>query len=397
MKIILSLAIVVALSGCSGLLVNAPEPQKSYQDLGFAGDSTGQSEEAWPDLAGITLKVLDNGAFSYGCPPAAAQFQRLTGATVECEDGGDAGSAIAKLKTDGGSGSYDILYGADNALLYKAAPYLEPFTPQHGSRLPGKLLFFGNQDPWPATPVDQGYVAINWDPAHPSLKNVTITNLHGVRDNAATFVTQCPNQSSPGLAFMLTTIAKFGEWDGVESGGPAYDWHDYWKDLFAKGVLVTPDWSTAYANHFTAGYGNDGTNPSDKAIVVSYTESPAYEAYYGRPTASLARVLLEPDSTFHQIQTMGIVKGTKNLAAAQAWIEYTLTDHFQGLAAPMSAVYPVVPGIDVRDTYQGVDPAPGSFKTVDMEYSRVAAKLDQWMAQWYALAPAAVKSTCGAV
>lgn len=393
---VFAVLVVAVLSGCSGILVQAPEPQTTYAQLGFAGDPTGLDADKWPDLDGITLRILDNGAFSWTCPEAARQFGVLTGAIVLCEDGGDTGSAIAQLKQDHGSGQYDILYGADNTLLAKAEPYLLPYTPQHGSRLPEGVLFFGARTAWPATPVDQGYVAINWDPNFPGL-NATIHDLHKVRDKANFFVTQCPNQSSPGLAFLLITIGRFGEWDGAESGGPVYDWHDYWKDLFAKEVRVVPDWSTAYESHFSAGYGDPTLHPKDEAIVVSYTESPAYEAFSGRPRDQLAQVLLERDSTFHQIQTMGIVKGTRNASAAQAWIEYTLTDHFQSLAAPFSAVYPVIPTVDVRDVYGGIDPAPGLFKPVTMGYDRVSANLDRWMEHWTSLAPASVQATCGSV
>jgi thiamine transport system substrate-binding protein len=54
-------------------------------------------------------------------------------------------------------------------------------------------------------------------------------------------VVQNPATSSPGLAFLLATIAEFGE-DG---------YLDYWADLRANGVLVTNGWEEAYYGSFT--------------------------------------------------------------------------------------------------------------------------------------------------
>jgi thiamine transport system substrate-binding protein len=398
----------MVLAGCSGAFDTRPEPVMSYAETGFKGDPAGEDTALWPDLNGTTITILDNGAFSYGCPPAAERFELLTNVKVKCENGGDTGNAVAKLKADGGSGTYDILYGADNTLLYTAQPYFVPYTPVNGARVPSSALFWGQTGakPWPATPVDQGYIAINWDaraapPAGHSNDGYaldgSITNLYKVRDNANQFVTQCPSLSTPGLGFMLITISRFGESDGP--GGAAYDWHDYWTDLFANGVTVTKDWTDAYENHFSAGYGAS-YGAADKAIVTSYTESPAYEVFAGTfPAGSQANVLLEPRSTFHQIQTMGIVKGTKHLTAAQAFLEYALTDHFQGLAAPDDAVYPIVPSVDASSIYGNLDPSPGSFKTAndDLPYARVEANLDRWYAEWTALAPANVQGVCASV
>ena len=65
---------------------------------------------------------------------------------------------------------------------------------------------------------------------------------------------------SPGLAFLLATIAKYG--DG---------WQAYWKKLMANGAKITAGWSDAYEVDFTAGGGN-----GDRPIVLSYASSPPF-------------------------------------------------------------------------------------------------------------------------
>ncbi len=356
----------------------------SYVDLGFTGsDSTGLIPAAWPDLNG-TLRILDHGAFA-AFDTAAAQFKVLTGMNVEHSDAGDAGSSINQAILQRADPDFDVIYGIDNIYFGRAvaAEVLEPYTPVFASRVPAAFRFF-TAEPWPATPVDHGYVGINTDTRHPAMQNRTVPDLFAVRDNAHLFVTQDPRTSSPGAAFLLATIATFGE--GQTSLG--YDWLAYWNDLFDGGVLVTSDWSTAYEQHFSGGYGPSYGGLGDKPIVTSYTESPAYEAYFGRPVADLADVTLAPKSTFHQIQTMAILKGTDHRAAAEAWIEFTLTDFFQELAAPENAVYPIVPSINVTAVYGGLDPLPGTFQPADMDTATIGSNLQRWLEEWTALCEA---------
>ena len=76
---------------------------------------------------------------------------------------------------------------------------------------------------------------------------------------------QNPATSSPGLAFMLATIERFGE-----TGD--YTWLDYWRDLRDNDVLVVSGWEEAYYSQFSGGAGE-----GDRPLVVSYATSPAAE------------------------------------------------------------------------------------------------------------------------
>ena len=88
------------------------------------------------------------------------------------------------------------------------------------------------------------------------------------------FVTPGASSSSPGLAFLLATVAKYGE-DG---------WQDYWEKLMANGTKITSGWSDAYEVDFTAG-GGDG----DRPIVLSYASSPPFTIPEGEPRADHER------------------------------------------------------------------------------------------------------------
>jgi thiamine transport system substrate-binding protein len=400
MKALLLAALLLApaLAGCAG---TPPPSQGPYQDLdGYERDPTGRNATKWPNLSNVTITLLDNGAFKFTFDEAAKQFKALTGITVKREDGVDTLDALNTLQRSNKNGRFDVIYGVDNMVLFQAVEngLLLEYKPALADRIDPNYVFFGNA-PWFATPVDHGYVAVNYDSFHDELED-DIDSLLRLRRYADQLVVPDPRKSSPGLGFLLVTIDAFGE---APAYSPShYDWKAYWRDLLRgtdtdrdgdqqpEGcVLVVPNWTVAYEQHFSAAGQWVGESLRDKPIVVSYTESPAYEAYAGMDPDRIASVLKADGTTYHQIQTMAIANGTKNLAAAQAWIEFTLTDFFQELAAPYSAVYPVVPSIDVSETYGGLDPTPGSFQAVRMSQATLAQKdakgvpnLQRWLAEW---------------
>ena len=112
-------------------------------------------------------------------------------------------------------------------------------------------------------PVDNGNVCVNVDttwfaeqgiPAPTGLADLVDPQYQDL------MVTPGATTSSPGLAFLLATIAEYGD-----------DWPTYWSELMANGVQLTEGWSDAYQVDFTQG-GGEG----DRPIVVSYDSSPAF-------------------------------------------------------------------------------------------------------------------------
>lgn len=394
----MALLVAVAFAGCMGGNGDANRNYGARADFGHGDgryDTDGLDPGAWPDLPGANLTILGNGAFE-AFDDAAAQFERLTGVTVHLEDGGDSITALRTLRDSKADGSFDVIYGLDNMILGQAVneTLLVPYKPMFAPRVDPAHVFFPSAGAWPATPVDHGYIAVNVDEGNPALGGADIDGLGDLRRWADEFITQNPTTSTPGLGFLIITVAAFPE---APEGSLRYDWRDYWTDLFtgketdrdrdgtrAGCVAVVDDWGLAYEGHFSGGYGAPpgGSGRADKAIVTSYTESPAFEHSFGRDKEDLARVILEPNATFHQVQTMAIAKGTRNLEAAQAWIEFTLTGFFQGLAAPQNGVYPVVPGISVASTYQGLDPAPGTFQDAKVSYATINKNLRRWTEEW---------------
>jgi thiamine transport system substrate-binding protein len=356
-RVLAAVLAALLLAGC-----NAPAPAPSPPPATTPGPAD--------PFAGQTLTILDHGAFG-GFEDAKKLFENRTGATVVHIEADDSGSALQRAVLEKGDPTFDIIYGIDNILWARAMEegIFEPYTPNGSARVDPAYLFFDANGTWPATPVDHGYIGINVDPVK---LNRSVTSFDDLKAFSREFVTEDPRTSTPGLGFLLATIAVYGE----------AGWKDYWTELFSNGVLVTSGWTEAYEQHFSAGYGVGYGGAGDKAIVTSYTTSPAYEAYFGRNDSELAVTLVAPETTFHQIQTMGIAKGTRNLALAHAWIDFTLSDEFQALAAPGNAVYPVVASVSTDDVYGERDPAPGSFQPAQLESATIGANLERWLGEW---------------
>lgn len=366
--ILATLALIPLLAGC----FNGTADETSYADLGFDGTT-------WPDLHGAKVVVLDHGAFDYMFGPTKTAFESLTNGTLEHIAAQDTGDALNRAIREKSRPSFDVVYGVDNAYLGKAvaAGAFRPYTPLLANRVLPEFVFFEGAlaagQLWPATPADHGYIAINVDPR----ANLTINNLLDVRTNANSFATPDPRFSSPGLGFLLATTAAFPE-------NSDYTWRTYWTDLFRGGVTITTDWTTAYTQHFTGGYGQwEPGFTGSKSLVTSYSTSPSYELFYG--ATDVNALVLAPQAAFHQIETVALAARPGNLAAAQAFIEFVLTDAFQDLHAEMNAMYPVIAGIDVAKVYNHTDPEPNSFQPAQIPYTQLAGNVERWVQEWTAL------------
>ena len=160
----------------------------------------------------------------------------------------------------------DIFYGVDNTFISRALDediFLN-YAPKGLDAIDPKLLPQGQNQ---LIPVDFGDVCLNYDIKWFKTHKMTPPKrLEDLLDPAYKDLTvvQNPATSSPGLAFLLATISRFGEEGYI----------GYWKKLAANGVLVVNGWKQAYWGHFTA------ASKGNRPIVVSYASSPAAEVFY---------------------------------------------------------------------------------------------------------------------
>jgi thiamine transport system substrate-binding protein len=207
----------------------------------------------------VTLLAYDSFVTSAGIFDT---FTEETGITVEVATGGDAGELLSKAILTKGNPEGDVLWGVDNTLLSRAVEeeVFEPYTSDALTDVPEELtaLVPGGE----ATPVDFGDVCLNIDQRWFDEQGVDPpATLADLTDPAYRDLLVVPNPatSSPGLAFLLASVAEFGE-DG---------WQEWWGQLRENGVEVVDGWTEAYTVRFS---GSSGAGP--KPIVVSYGSSP---------------------------------------------------------------------------------------------------------------------------
>ena len=211
------------------------------------------------DLAGQTVQLLTHDSFALS-DDVIADFEASTGVTLELVSGGDAGSMVAGAILAAGAPTADVIFGVDNTLVTRAldADVFEAYTSTEAQALRPELAersFDGR-----VTPIDFGDVCINIDDTWFAAEGIAPpTTLDDLADPQYRdlLVVQDPGTSSPGLAFALSTVSRYG--DG---------WVDYWQRLRENGVKVAGSWSDAYYGDFTFGGGGD------RPIVVSYATSP---------------------------------------------------------------------------------------------------------------------------
>ena len=170
------------------------------------------------------------------------------------------------------------------------------------------------------TPVDYGYVNLNYDKAFLEENGLeppsSLEELTGA-DWKGRLVVENPSTSSPGLAFLIATVSYFGEDDD-------YDYLDFWADLRANDVAVKDGWSDAYYTDFSH-YGGD------RPLVVSYATSPAAEVFFseGKYEVPPTGNVLVDKATFLQIEGIAILDGARNVKLAQKFVDFALDKAFQ--------------------------------------------------------------------
>ncbi len=297
-----------------------------------------ESESAGPAPETLTLMTHDSFLVGEGAFDA---FTAETGITVEVLNGGDAGELVATASLAVDDPQADVLFGVDNTFLQRAldSEIFAPHAPPEGIDLAPEVGKAADTDQ--VVPIDFGYVCVNyWVDALDGDAPVSLDDLRPLADQ---FVTQNPDTSSPGLAFLLATIAAYGD-----------DWEQYWTDLVAGGVEVTAGWSDAYSGSFIAGGG-------DRALVTSYSTSPVAEVLFSETPIDVAPTGVMADSCFLQVEYAGVLAGTEYPEYAGQLVDYMLSPEFQSEIPLNMFVYPAnsiveLPEVFVQHAVEVQDP-----------------------------------------
>lgn len=296
------------------------------------------------------------------------EFTAETGIIVEVFKSGDGGEMLNKAILAQSNPLADVIFGIDNTFLSRALD--EDVLLAYESPALAEVPDAFELDPqYRALPVDYGDVCLNYDvawfeeaalPPPDSLDDLAAAEYAGLT------VVQNPATSTPGMAFLLTTIANYGD--------PGY--LDFWQALRANDVLVVDGWEQAYYEHFTAA--SEGERP----IVVSYASSPAAEVYFAEtpPNRAPTAAVLADGTCFRQVEFVGILNNTPNEAAARQLVDFLLGRRFQEDIPLHMFVYPVNETAELPEVF--VDHAAVSANPATVPAEQIEAGRQGWIEAW---------------
>jgi len=314
-----------------------------------------------------TLTIMTHDSFAVNGDVVKA-FEQANNANIVFLQSGDAGTVLNKAILTREAPLADLLFGVDNTFLSRAleADIFESYESSLLNQIPDE---FKLDDSNRVLPVDYGDVCINYDKKYFTENSLAVPqSLEDLLkpEYAGLLVVENPATSSTGLAFMLATVAHFGD-----------SFNEYWSALKDNGVIVVDGWETAYYTNFSASSGK-GPQP----MVVSYGTSPAAEVIFAEtplddaPTASI----LGPDTCFRQIEFVGILKGTQQRTLAEKFVDFMLSQQFQEDMPLQMFVYPVNPNAALPEAFVKYAQAPEQPATLSPAV--IAAKRDEWIQAW---------------
>lgn len=313
----------------------------------------------------VTLVTHDSFNISDG---VLKRFTDTSGIKVKLLKSGDAGAAVNQAILTKGNPQGDVFFGVDNTFLSRALDQ-KLFTAYQAAGMADVPKEFQLDPEHRVTPIDYGDVCVNYDKkyfatkklappqsfddlAKPAYKNLLVV------ENAAT--------SSPGLAFLLGSIAQYGN-DG---------WQAYWQKLKSNGVEVVDGWEQAYNTRFSGGSASKG----DKPLVVSYASSPAAEVAFAKKPVAEAPTGVATATCFRQVEFAGLLAGAKNADAGRKLIDFLLGAEFQQDVPMQMFVFPVRPGVKPPAVFETFAVKIADSKTLPP--ADIAAKRDEWIKTW---------------
>ena len=294
-------------------------------------------------------------------------FEKATGLKLRILKGGDAGEVLTRALLTAGNPEGDVLFGVDNNLLSRALAgnVFEGYTPP---ALADTDSAYDLDPRHRAVPIDHSEVCAvfdrDWFHAHHVPPPGRMSDLALPRYRGLTVV-ENPATSTPGLAFLLASVARFGD--------PG--WQTFWKRLRANRTLVVDGWDEAYNARFSGGSAS-GRYP----IAVSYSTDPAAAVYFAGKKLARSPVGVIDDTCFRQVELAGVLRGSHNEEGAQELVDFLLSKRFQAGMPLTMFVLPVRGGVPLPSVFEQF--APALSHPLELPPARIGANRDRWVREW---------------
>ncbi|MEU9623824.1 thiamine ABC transporter substrate-binding protein [Streptomyces sp. NPDC048155] len=346
---------VTALAGCGS---------SDTSDSGSGGTKSSGSK---------TVTLVSHDSFNVS-KDVLKEFTEQTGYTVKVLKSGDAGVALNQEILTKGSPRGDVFFGVDNTLLSRALDS-GLFTPYEAKGIDQVAAGTRLDAEHRVTPIDTGDICVNYDKEYFAEKKLapprTFDDLaKPVYKNL--LVTENAETSSPGLGFLLGTVATYGE----------KGYQDYWKKLKDNGVKVVDGWEQAYNEEFSGSAGGKKAK-ADRPLVVSYASSPPVEVLYAKPQPAEAPTGVATGTCFRQIEFAGLLKGAKNEAGGKALLDFLISKRFQEDMPLSMFVNPVDESAKLPELFTKFGATVDTPATVAPD--KISKNREQWVQSWSSL------------
>ncbi|MFO8034705.1 MAG: thiamine ABC transporter substrate-binding protein [Candidatus Bipolaricaulota bacterium] len=278
---------------------------------------------------------------------------------------GDSSEMLSRLigELELGLPTADVFLGVADVEVHRALEH-EAFLPLETELIPN-LEYVPedirlDEDAY-VVPYDYGYVTFVYDDEALPAEHVpeTLEDLlrPALKDK---IILQDPRTSSPGLSFLLWTIAHFGE-----------EWTEFWRQLRPNVLTVTTGWTESF-EMFQAG---------EAPIVISYATDEAYS--YIVHGDLRYRVLTPGGEGYRQVEYMGVVRTTDNPKLAHTLLNIVLSHQVQELIPTSQWMFPANEDADTPADFQEYAIIPENPVALDLDL--VAENLEEWISEWQAI------------
>ena len=355
---VLTSIILFSLASCSKDSDDASGNQNSQSCLDESGLPEFElTDEAKNSVRGESIDLVVYDAFL--APEGAFErFKDETGITVNILTTADTGTMVSQAVLTSGDPVGDVMFGIDNTFLCRALnnDVFLPYIPSTWDELsdPLKLDSIGR-----VTPVDYGDICLNYWKDSFEAPPTTITDLTDPRFSSE-FVTQNPETSAPGMGFLLSSIAVFGD-----------DWENFWTELRANDIAIRSGWSEAYYEDFYS---------KERGIVTSYATSPVAEYIFADPPVESPPTAIIADSCFRSVEFTGILRGTDSPAASALLVDFLTSVYFQELIPETNFVLPANENAKLPEVFNKfLEKVPNA---VTISPDLIDRSRNTWTARW---------------
>ncbi|MHA1401102.1 MAG: thiamine ABC transporter substrate-binding protein [Candidatus Heimdallarchaeaceae archaeon] len=302
----------------------------------------------------------------------------------------DANTIVTQAALEKDNPVADVLIGIDNVLIHTAKEegILEVYDSPALVNISTDLI--SNLDPEKyVLPYDYGIIALWYDCSRinssttPELDTLTLDDILELNLDKM-LVVEDPTLSSPGLGFLLWTIAVYGDPELDFTGLLGKDWREWWREAAAD-LRITPSWGAAFDIYYT--------EEENRPIMISYGTSPAYDVCHPiwgvgtdaeQPSKAIVSHENGKENAWLQIEGIGLVKNAPHKDAAKQFIDWFLSSELQENIPLNQWMYPANKNVNVSSCFLNTAINPDDVDILNdlISPTMLRQNLDKWKSDW---------------